>query len=87
MDLKEYLPSSDSYGNVVSELFGLAKTAIQADAAKKLAATAPSLGVDEQGKVFERGAPAVSFLGGVPPLVLVGVGVMAVALVVYLAKN
>lgn len=80
------LPDPSSYGNVVSELFGLAKTAIQADAAKKLAATAPALGVDEQGKVYERGAPA-TFLAGVPPLALVGVGVLAVALVVYLAKN
>lgn len=87
MDLREYLPSSESTGNVVSELFGLAKTAIQADAAKKLAATAPALGVDEQGVVYQRGAPATSFLAGVPPLAIVGVGVLAVALVVYLAKN
>jgi hypothetical protein len=77
--------TSDTF-NPLQELFGLANTALKADAAKKLAGQPAALGVDEYGNAFPRGAPGGT-LAGLPPVVLIGAGVLALALLVYLAKN
>jgi len=51
----------------------------------------PRYGVDEYGRVFLRGEASASMPGGakssMQPLALIGIGVLAVALVVYARKR
>lgn len=76
--------------NPFKELFGLAGRALDvklAQASNPLGEQGdPRLGVDEYGRAYVRGAPT-GFFATVPPVVLVGAGVLAAALLVYLLKR
>lgn len=47
-----------------------------------------SYGVDEQGRLYYRGVPSTTgVMTGISPLVLIGAGILAVTLAVFLLKD
>jgi hypothetical protein len=74
--------------NPLEEIWGLGKKAIEAQIAKSaLGDTAPPYGIDEYGRAYLRGTPSGPAGSIDPRLVLMGGGLLAIALVVFLAKS
>lgn len=77
--------------DIIGGIFGLLGKKIDADAARDSAratfdAGGPLYGVDELGRPYYRGAPT-GYAGGIPPIAIVGVGVVAVVLLVAALKS
>lgn len=77
--------------NPLEALTGLAGKAIDAQTAKyasqSLGADGRPYGVDEYGRAYLRGAPSGPIGSIDPRILLIGGGLLAIALVVYLAKS
>lgn len=79
----------DGY-NPLEGLFGLLSKKIEADAVKgsreNFDTRGELYGVDESGRVYFRGAPTGTVAAGIPPIALIGVGILAVVLLVRAAR-
>lgn len=81
----------ESTFNPLEKIFGLLDKKIEADAVasarKTFDARGELYGVDESGRIYHRGAPTGYGIAGVPPIALIGVGILAIVLLVRAAKS
>lgn len=79
---------ADDY-NPLPEIFGLIGRKIDADAQSRTWRQQQLYGVNEDGRPYFRGTASQAIAPGVlgSPLVMVGVGILAVALVVWAIKS